>query len=188
MSAAEFHPLTPERWSDLERLFGERGACAGCWCMWWRLPRREWEESKGEANRRSFREIVHSGAVPGLLAFVDGEPVGWCAVEPRQRYPALARSRVLRPIDEQPVWSVTCFFIDRAHRGQGLATRLLEAAVEHVRSHGGHIVEGYPVEPRRDRMPDAFAWTGVPAVFEKAGFREVARGSETRPIMRRELE
>lgn len=181
-------PLTPERWDDLERLFGERGACAGCWCMWWRLTRSEFERSKGEANRRAFRELVASGRVPGLLAFDGDEPVGWCAVEPRESYASLARSRVLRPIDDEPVWSVVCFFVRRDRRGQAVATALLDAAAEHVRSEGGRILEGYPVEPRKDRMPDAFAWTGVPAVFLAAGFEEVARGSETRPIMRRYLD
>lgn len=156
--------------------------------MWWRLTRSEFERSKGEGNKRAFRDIVESGRVPGLLAFDGGDPVGWCAVEPRESYASLGRSRVLRPIDDRPVWSVTCFFIRRGRRGQGVATALLEAAAGHVRSRGGTILEGYPVEPKQDRMPDAFAWTGVPDVFVGAGFEEVARGSPTRPIMRRYLD
>ena len=100
---AEFaaHPLTPERWADLERLFGERGACGGCWCMWWRLTRREFEQNKGDGNKASLRALVESGPPPGLLAYDGDEAVGWCAVEPRESYPALARSRVLKPIDEE---------------------------------------------------------------------------------------
>ena len=183
----EVRPATPDRWEDLERLFGERGACAGCWCMWWRLPRKEWEAGKGEPNRRALRALVRGGRVPGLLAYADGEPVGWCAVEPRERYPVLVRSRTLKPVDDRPVWSVTCFFVTREHRGTGVSVTLLEAAVAHVRAQGGRVVEGYPVEPRKGRMPAAFAWTGVPRAFERAGFHEVARPSATRPIMRREV-
>lgn len=183
----DIQPLEPDLWPHLEKLFGERGACAGCWCMWWRLTRSEFERSKGSANKIAFRRLVDSGAIPGLIAFREGDPVGWCAVEPRQNYAALARSRVLKPIDDKPVWSVTCFFIRRDQRGTGVATALLERAADHVRDRGGDVLEGYPVEPRKDRMPDAFAWTGVPRVFLRAGFEEIARGSETRPIMRRYL-
>ena len=109
--AVECHPLMPERWPDLERLFGPRGACGGCWCMWWRLPRAEFLAGKGEENRQVFRHLVDSGETVGLLAYVDGIPAGWCAVASRAAYPALARSRILKPVDETPVWSVTCFFV-----------------------------------------------------------------------------
>ena len=182
--ALAFHPLTPDRWSDLERLFGARGACGGCWCMWWRLRRSEFDARKGEPNRRAFHEIVHSGAEPGILAYADGEPVGWCAVQPREAYPVLGRSRTLKPVDDQAVWSVTCFFVARGFRKRGVTTRLLRAAVEHARARGGRIVEGYPIEPRKDHVPEAFAWTGFASAFKRAGFKEVARRSDTRPIMR----
>lgn len=184
----DIRPLTPHRWPDLETLFGPRGGCGGCWCMWWRLTRSEHQRSKGEANKQAFRQIVDAGSIPGLLAYRDDVPIGWCAVEPRSHYPSLGRSRVLAPLDDEPVWSVTCFFIARPHRGVGVATALLEAAAEHARSEGARVLEGYPVEPRDERVPEAFAWTGVPEIFERAGFREVARRSETRPIMRRVLE
>ncbi|HEX8451643.1 MAG TPA: GNAT family N-acetyltransferase [Longimicrobium sp.] len=182
--ALAFHPLTPDRWSDLERLFGARGACGGCWCMWWRLRRSEFDARKGEPNRRAFHEIVHSGAEPGILAYADGEPVGWCAVQPREAYPVLGRSRTLKPVDDQAVWSVTCFFVARGFRKRGVTTRLLRAAVEHARARGGRILEGYPIEPRKDHVPEAFAWTGFASAFKRAGFKEVARRSDTRPIMR----
>lgn len=180
-------PLTPDRWSDLERLFGPRGACGGCWCMWWRLPRSRFERQKGAANRRAFKKIVASGAVPGLLAYVGREPVGWCAVQPRDEFAGLDRSRVLRRVDDEPVWSVPCFYIAKEHRGAGVSRRLLEAAIAHARKQGARILEGYPVEPKKGRMSDVFAWTGVASAFRKAGFAEVARRSETRPIMRRVL-
>ena len=181
-------PLTPDRWSDLETLFGERGACAGCWCMYWRLPRAGYEAGKGASNRRAFRRIVGSGHVPGVLAYADGQPVGWCAVGPRESFPTLERSRTLRPVDDRPVWSVTCFFIARPRRRQGLSVRLLDAAVAYARTQGATVVEGYPSVPRKgSRLADAFAWTGVVRTFERAGFREAARPSEARRIMRKAL-
>lgn len=180
----EFHPLTRGRWADLERLFGERGACGGCWCMWWRLTRSEFDRSKGAGNKRAFKRIVATGEVPGLLAYADGQPVGWCAVQPREAYPVLERSRTLGRIDDEPVWSVTCFFLARPYRRQGLTVELLRAAVRHARSRGARIVEGYPVEPRKGRIPDVFAFTGLVSAFRRAGFTEAARRSPARPIMR----
>lgn len=180
-----FHPLTPDRWADLEKLFGPRGACGGCWCMWWRLARSEFTKQKGAGNWQAFRKIVESGAEPGILAYHDGEPVGWCAIAPREQYPVIERSRTLKAIDDQPVWSVSCFFIARQFRRQGVAEALLQAAVKFARRKGAKIVEGYPVEARKGRLPDAFAWTGLPPIFQAAGFREVARRSPTRPIVRR---
>jgi len=177
--------LTASRWPDLERLFGPRGACGGCWCMYWRLSGSGFQNKKGSANRRSFKRIVESGARPGVLAYCGAEPVGWCAVEPRESYPRLARSRILEPVDDRPVWSVTCLFVKRGFRTRGISVGLLKTAVEQARSRGARIVEGYPVEPRSGTMPDAFAWTGLASAFLKAGFEEVARRSPTRPIMRR---
>jgi GNAT superfamily N-acetyltransferase len=184
----EFAPLTPERWSDFEVLFGERGAIGGCWCMWWRLKRTEFERLKGEGNKQAMREIVESGQVPGLLAYEGGEPVGWCSVAPREEFPVLQRSRTLKPVDGTPVWSITCFFVAKGYRGIGMNSRLLRAAVEYVRDQGGHIVEGYPIVPRKDQVPVVFAFTGFASVFDGEGFVEVLRRSETRPIMRLYLE
>lgn len=180
------HPLTARRWKDFECLFGAHGACGGCWCMWLRRRRREFDTGKGAGNRRAMRALVHSGAVPGLLAYDRGVPVGWVAVAPREEYPVLERSRVMRRIDDRPVWSVTCFFVAKTHRGTGLTRQLLDAAVRHVRQQGGTIIEGYPIEPA-DTMPPAFAWHGLASAFRAAGFREVARQSPTRPTMRRYL-
>lgn len=177
-------PLTAARWADLEELFGERGACGGCWCMWWRLPRSEWQRQKGAGNKRALRKIVQSGSQPGLIAYVKGKPAAWCALARRECYPVLANSRVLKPVDEQPVWSVVCFFVARPFRRAGLTSELLRAAVAHAKKRGAKIVEGYPVDTRGGKMPDTFAWTGLAPAFQKAGFREVARRSKTRPIFR----
>jgi GNAT superfamily N-acetyltransferase len=181
------HPLTLNRWPDLEALFGERGACGGCWCMTWRLPRSQFEQQKGAVNKHAFRALVAAGDVPGVLAYRDGLPIGWCAIAPRDEYPALGRSRILRPVDDAPVWSISCLFVARPFRRRGLSVRLIAAATDYARERGARVVEGYPIEPRGDAatMPDAFVWTGLAAAFRAAGFAEVARRSDTRPIMRR---
>jgi GNAT superfamily N-acetyltransferase len=183
-TAIVFAPLTPERWPDLEALFGPRGACAGCWDMWWRLPRAEFDRLKGEGNKHAFRALVAADVVPGVLAYVGEQRAGWCAIQPRAAYPALERSRALRPVDDQPVWPVTCFFVDRAHRRQGLAVALLRAATAYAVSQGATIVEGYPSIPKSPAMPDVFAWHGTLSTFTRAGFAEVARPSASRAIVR----
>ena len=179
-----FHPLTRERWCDLQSLFGERGACGGCWCMVWRLTRSEFLMQEGAGNQAAFKRIVEAGDRPGILAYADGQPIGWCAVAPREAYSFLGRSRVLARLDDQPVWSVTCLFIVRPFRRKGVSVQLLRAAVAHAVQRGARIVEGYPVVARKDPMPDAFAWTGTTQAFQRAGFKEAARHSPTRPIMR----
>lgn len=153
--------------------------------MWWRQSRAEFARRKGAANKRAFRALVDSGAVPGLLGYLEGRPVAWCALQPREAYPALARSRVLAPVDERPVWSVPCFFVARPFRRRGLTAALLREAVRYAARQGARIVEGYPVEPRSGRLPDAFAWTGLVSSFRAAGFSEAARRSPGRPVMRR---
>lgn len=179
-----FHPLTAERWPDLETLFGTRGACGGCWCMLWRLPRKTFEAQKGEGNRIALQTIVESHEIPGILAYTGDTPAGWCAIAPRETYPALDRSRILAPVDDVAIWSISCFFIAKEHRKKGLSVAMLHAAIDFVREHGGTMVEGYPVEPKSATMPATFAWTGLASAFLKAGFQEVARRSTTRPIMR----
>ena len=186
LSKLEFQPLTRSRWQDLEALFWPDGACGGCWCMYWRLPRPKFARQKGASNRRALRRIVEAGTVPGILAYIEGKAVGWCAVEPRAAYPGLARSRVLAPLDDKPVWSVTCFYVARRFRRQGITVQLLRAAIRHVREQGGRILEGYPVVPKDYHASSpAFAWTGFLPAFERAGFADCARRS--RPVMRRKV-
>lgn len=180
----ECRPVTPERWKDLERLFGPRGACAGCWCMWGRLLAAEFRAGVGDRNKRALRRLVGAGEPPGLIAYVDGEPAAWCALAPREVYRRIENSRTLARVDDSPVWSVPCFFVARPHRKRGLTVRLLREAIRHARSRGATILEGYPVEPKRGKTADVFAWTGLASAFRAAGFREVARRSPTRPIMR----
>jgi GNAT superfamily N-acetyltransferase len=185
-SKLEFHPLTPERWHDFENLFGDRGACGGCWCMWPRLSRPQYEAQKGAQNKRAMKKLVDGGHRPGILAYQNGAAIGWCSVAPRELFLRLERSRILKPVDEQPVWSIVCFFIAKEHRRGGLSAKLLKAAIDFVRQRGGRVVEGYPVEPKK-KQADAFVWMGLASAFVKAGFKEVERRSETRPIMRYEI-
>ena len=183
----KFAWVSPSRWGDLEQLFGDRGACGGCWCMAWRLRNKDWVAGKGLGNKRALKKLVTSGAKPGVLAYSGREPIAWCSLAPRTEYLFLGRSRVLAPVDEEKVWSVSCLFVQRLYRGRGVSRKLLRAAAELAAKRGARLVEGYPVVARTGSLPDAFAWTGLPGAFEKAGFREVARRSPTRPIMRRRM-
>ena len=180
-------PADARRWPDLERLFGARGACGGCWCMWYRLPRAEYERGKGQDNRDKLRKLLQAEDPTGVIAYAGEAPIGWCAVAPRSAFTRLERARTLRPVDDQPVWSIVCLFVARGHRRQGVSVALLNGAAEYARSLGALIVEGYPVEPRSGTIPEVFAHPGTPSAFKSAGFREVARPSPTRPVMRRHL-
>ncbi|HEV8682136.1 MAG TPA: GNAT family N-acetyltransferase [Actinomycetota bacterium] len=185
----EIRPVTAGRWDDLVELFGERGAYANCWCMWWRVSGSDFDRGirkRGGGNRRALKGLVAEGRVPGLLAYRNGRPVGWVSVAPREEFGRLQRSPTLKPLDDQPVWSIVCFFMDRGERGQGVGTALLEAAVRHAAERGATIVEGYPVDPADRPISNADAYTGVVSMFRRAGFREVARRG-SRPIMRRKL-
>ncbi len=177
-------PLTAERWEDLEALFGPRGAVGGCWCMWWRQSGREHELAGNEGNRQALRRLVEHGVVPGLLAYAHGEPVGWVSVGPREEFPRLNRSPVLKPVDGRPAWSVVCLYVRHDRRDRDIASELLAAAVEHARAGGAEAVEGYPLAPAPGRRP--YTWTGVARMFERLGFEEIACRRE-RPIVRLEL-
>jgi GNAT superfamily N-acetyltransferase len=181
------HPLTPECWDDFVTLFGPNGACEGCWCMFWRLRGKEFQDQTSKSNQALMKALVDSGVEPGLLAYIAGRPAGWVALAPRADYQRLAFSRNLRPVDDQPVWSLPCLFIDREFRRKGLTRNLIQAACEYARQHGAKLLEVYPKEPGQKRIPAADAYTGVVSIFEEAGFREVARHVPNRPIMRLEL-
>ena len=182
--------LAPDDWDVIELLFGAKGACGGCWCMYWRSPfgGEKFKERLGETNRRDFRKLVSGGKAHGVLAFDGDRPVGWCSIGPREDFPYLERSRVLRTDWKPGTWSVTCFFIPAGERGKGVATSLLAGAVKLARKLGAKELEGYPVSVRPDgrKVAAAFAWTGVPALFEKAGFEPLER-DETRVVYRKRL-
>ena len=180
----EFLPLTPERWPDFERLFGKHGAYGGCWCMWWRVTRREFQQQQGEGNRQAMKAILDSGQIPGILAYHGDQPIGWCSVAPREHFSSLERSRVLSRLDQVPVWSIVCLFVAKGYRGRGVAEALVRAAVNYVHHQGGKVIEAYPTIPRRGTLAPVSSYMGTPAMFERAGFVECARPSAGRAIMR----
>jgi GNAT superfamily N-acetyltransferase len=181
----QYHPLTPERWDDFEALFGANGACAGCWCAWFLMTNREFTGAKKEGHKELMRTIVHSGVEPGIIAYADGVPAGWVALAPRERYKRLATSKHLGAVDEKPVWVISCFFIHRIYRRQGLMEKLLAAAVAYAREMGVQTLEAFPLDVE-GKMSSTQMYTGKSSVFYDLGFSEVAR-RDYRPILRLEL-
>jgi GNAT superfamily N-acetyltransferase len=181
----EVHPLTADRWDDLATLFDRPGDPKGCWCMFYRVRGREFERRWGAGNRAAFREVVTEGPPPGLLAYRDGAPVGWCAVAPREAYPRILNSPTIKPLDDQPAWAVVCFYVVRGERQGGIAATLLDAAVAFAAEHGAAAVEGYPKDTEGARKHANEMFVGSMSMFTDAGFTEVGRRSPTRPIMRR---
>lgn len=180
-------PVAAGDFPRLAELFGPRGACAGCWCMAWRLERAQWEAGRGAPNRARLARLVRASdrrAPPGVLACAGERAVGWCSVAPRAEFTALARKRSLATDWDERTWSVTCFFVARDWRRRGLGKRLLGEAVRLARRHGATRIEGYPAAPPRQGgdLPAAFAWTGLPAVFEACGFEPLAEAPGKRPI------
>ena len=196
MSELEIHPLTPARLPDLAALFGQGGDPKWCWCSFYRVRSVDFRSATASGNRRvlesAVTELAREGRAPGLVAYRQGEAVGWVSLGPRDDYERLQHSKILAPIDERPVWSIVCFVVARAARGQGIARALLEAAVDYARAHGATLLEGYPVETDGDRVPAAEAYKGTVPMFERAGFRVVERRqanstSKPRPIVRRAI-
>jgi GNAT superfamily N-acetyltransferase len=180
-------PLTAERWPDLVAVFGERGEASRCWCMYFRMPRAEWSATPAAERRELLSAVVAAGREPGLLAYRDGEPVGWVSVAPREEFlPHLERTRVLKPAPGAGVWSVLCFVVRSAHRRQGVAGALLRAAVDFARERGARAVEGHPVDDARRAVHPMEAYVGVASMFAAAGFTEIDRRG-TRPVYRLDL-
>lgn len=179
-----FKPLTEKTWEDLERLFGERGACGGCWCMTYRLNHADYEEMKGPKNREAFHQLAGSGLPTGILAYEQDSAIGWCSVAPRTQYVRLETSRVLARVDDKAVWSIVCFFVDKEYRNKGVSKALINAAVAFAREHGATIIEAYPIIPNKVKVPPVFAFSGLKSAFDACGFEVVVKRSERRPIMR----
>ncbi|WP_116948231.1 GNAT family N-acetyltransferase [Jiangella endophytica] len=188
------HPATAQRWDDLRVLLAPRGdGSDACWCLSWRLPSGAFGRMPGPDREDRLRELVAGEVPPGLIAYVDDEPAGWCNVGPRTTMERLVRSTTIRPVDDLPVWSVVCFVVRTGYRRQGLAEELLHEAVAFATEHGAPAVEGYPVETGGARLSTSLAYVGTTGMFERAGFRRVAGTDATsarRPrwIMRRDLD
>ena len=181
-----FRPLISENWKNIESLFGQDSTCRSCWCMWWRQSSSEWQKRKGSDRKEALKKIVLQGGVPGILAYSDGEPIGWCSIAPREEFHRLERSRTLKRVDKQPVWSVVCFYVVKQFRRRGVSTKLLEAAVKYAGKQGAKIVEGYPSRSKK-KLYDAVVYSGLASAFSKVGFADLGSLSKTKTIMRYEL-
>jgi GNAT superfamily N-acetyltransferase len=181
----ETRELTPALWPELEKLFGKNGACAGCWCMWWRLgPSERISIANGPAMKRRQRSLVESRASRGVLAFVDGAPVGWCAHARKSELPKLQRSKALASDDASEIWSVPCFFVKAGFRGRGVARALLRHALRSIREAGGRVAEAYPVRPP---ATNAAAFTGTVPFLESEGFVMLTTHPRGRQRARRKI-
>ncbi len=186
-------PLTPDRWPDLEDLFGpERGANSGCWCMWPRVRGVDFKAMRKEERKVAFAAIVRSGPPPGLLAYRKGLAVGWCAVGPRPSLGRFNSAKASRPVDDAPkeaprTYAIACFFTRPGHRRAGLMKRLTVAAIEFARRNGAVALEICPIDPGRPLIWGE-GFVGITPIFASLGFREIARRSPRRPLMRLELE
>ena len=180
----EIAPATPDRLDDLATVMAGCADGRKCWCAYWYLPNRAYKAGWGTTNREPLERLVKDGAEPGLIAY-DGElPVGWVNVGPRARLDRLARSKTFVALDDLPVWSVSCFIVAKSHRRQGLVTRLADAAARFAFARGAPAVEAYPVDAERSSSAYDF-FLGTTNAFLRAGYREVARPTPRRAVMRR---
>ncbi len=184
MDDLTFKPLAPGDWDDLVQLFEAPGVQNGCWCMYWRVKRADFHTQYGEPNKQALRQIIEAGRVPGILAYHRGRPVGWCSVAPREEFPVLDRSPTLKRVDDEPVWSIVCFFVSEPYRRQGLNRALIQAALNYARENGASIVEAYPLAPESTNYPHYERYMGLVSTFERMGFEQAARRSPRRPILR----
>jgi GNAT superfamily N-acetyltransferase len=190
-SAVRTLPAADVPWDDVRLVFQTRGDPARCWCQFFKLSGAEWRAGTSADRQSRLSDQVRDGS-PGLIAYLDGEPVGWCAVEPRPRYPSLLRSRVVTggstedPSDET-VWAVTCFVVRTDHRRRGVAAALVRAAVDHARSRGASVIEGYPIDTAEREATTSVLYHGTVSLFEGAGFEVGSRPSPGRAVMRLSL-
>lgn len=183
-------PATSERWNDLRKLFGPTGAYWNCWCMYWRYSSKDFNNASKDQKIIELQNIINDPEyVPGLLAYMEDEPVGWIGFSPRSSFIRLQKSRVIKPIDDLPVWSLMCFFIHKKYRNQGVATRLIEGSIEYAKSINAPAVECYPVNSKGDRLSLESSYIGTVEMFERAGFKIVGKTkskteNKSRVIMR----
>ena len=178
-------PLSKKNWGKFIELFGVKGACGNCWCMYYRLSKSDFQEGKiDEGNKNAMKELVWNNQPAGLMALYEGRAIAWCAFAPRENFSKLGRSRVHKRIDDKPVWSIPCFFIHKDFRRQGVSVQLLKGVIQYAKENRIKIIEAYPTIPTKDILPDTFAWIGLYKSFERAGFEIVDRTSKNRPMVR----
>lgn len=189
----DIHPLTADRWADLEDLFGPlRGANSGCWCMWPRIKGADYNAMERTGRKDAFRAIVEAGPPPGLIAYHRGTAVGWCAIGPRPGFSRFQEAKTSRPLedvsepDASSVYAITCFFIRTGYRRQGLMRHLASAAVEFAIANNAAAVDACAIDPEKP-LTWGEGFVGIASVFTKLGFSEIARRSPRRPLMRLKL-
>jgi GNAT superfamily N-acetyltransferase len=168
-----FYPLTIERWDDFTDLFGPHG-CGGCWCMFWRIRHKDFAGKTGQDTKNAMKDTLKKGIIPGILGYNHGKAVTWCSVSPREDFLALEYSRKFKRVDDQAVWSIVCFFIDKTIRNAGLMEKTIQSAVEYARRQGAKIIEAYPIKPAGHRHPTEL-YMGSLNAFTKAGFQQVEK-------------
>lgn len=180
-----FEPLTKSNWNKFISLFGEKGACGNCWCMYYRLSQSRFREGKTEnGNKEAMKKIVWDNKPSGILGFYEGQAIAWSAFAPREDFMRLEKSHVHKRIDSKKVWSIPCFFIDKNVRRNGVSVELLKGVIKYAETHGIEIIEAYPTIPTQEKLPDSFVWIGLYKSFERAGFEIVDRTSKNRPMVR----
>jgi len=180
-----FEPLTKANWNKFVQLFGNKGACGNCWCMYYRLQKSDYQEGKtDDGNKEAMKELVWEDKPTGILGFYEGQAIAWCAFAPREDFIKLENSRVHKRIDNKSVWSIPCFFIDKNFRRHGVSIELLKGVIRYARYVGIKIIEAYPTTPTQEKLADSFAWIGLYKSFERAGFEIVDRTSKNRPMVR----
>ena len=180
-----FEPLTIANWNSFVQLFGSKGACGNCWCMYYRLKKSDYQEGKADdENKTAMKDLVWKERPTGVLGFYEGQAIAWCAFAPREDFIKLERSRVHKRIDDKIVWSIPCFFIDKNFRRNGVSVELLKGVIKYAREKGIKIIEAYPTIPTQEKLPDSFAWIGLYKSFERAGFEIADLTSKNRPMVR----
>ena len=185
LSELKFEPLSKNNWEYFVQLFGIKGACGNCWCMYFRESKADFIEGKHlDGNKERMKELVWENKPTGMLGFYEGQAIAWCALAPREDFIKLEKSRVHKRIDDEPVWSIPCLFVDKNFRKQGVSIELLKAVTVYANQNKIKVVEAYPTIPTQEKLPDAFAWIGLYKSFERAGFRIVDQTSKSRPMVR----
>lgn len=180
-----FKPLTVDNFKDLVTLFGENGACGGCWCMWWRLKNKDYQQSKGIKNKELLTNLISNSRPLGIIAYKKSTPIGWSSVSPRKSLKRLETSRLFKPVDNIDVWSITCLYVDKKIRNTGLSVKLISQASEFAFENGATCIEAYPIHSYKNKTPDVFAYVGFKNAYNNAGFKSIKQCSKTRLIMRK---
>lgn len=189
----ETHPATLDRFDDLRAVLApKQGSAQACWCLTYRLSNAENSVLSGEARPMRLRKMCEQDCAPGVLAYVDGVPAGWCAVGPRTDFERLMRSKTIQFLDGLPVWSIVCLVVRAGYRRQGVSRALVEGAVAYAASQGADVIEAYPIETNGERVSAALAFTGTTGLFTRAGFAHCAEtqaksAGKVRVIMRRQV-